>query len=351
MSCPEKEPLTTKEKAAKTAEMARSLNVQSCNRKDRGIDASMSAEIDAWVASAKTSAEFRVTDSSSIGCEQIAIMSNEMNQASDAVSCILSRSESSSDAVVSANNTIRIEAEGVGSEIVIDCGDEEFQINQTITLKVVKLDELTDNEQNQIEKTIDNAIHQSAQSIQDSVQGRFAGTAAQKSIIEQCTNIQNKSYNLQTRETIKKLSLTVNTKNDISIIAKGGARISVSGRRCRMDQNIIVDVLAQSIVQNTMKTAFKDLFTTIVKSDTTTEQSGKVAGTINPFEQPSWAKVVGAIFMFIFLGGIFYIVFTTSVGIRKKKTKKSKDEDDEDDEEGEEEKREKKQKETQTKND
>lgn len=311
MTCPEKEPLSVNEKAAKSAEMAQAMGVQACSRQERGIDSSVEAEIDAWVASAKASANFSFTDSASIGCEQISIIANEMNQATDTVSCILSNSSASSELTVNAQNAIRIEANGEGSEIKIDCGEQGLNINQSINIKIIKLDELSEDEQNDIATAVDTAVQQSAKGVQDSLQGRLAMPPSQKQILEQCTKIQNSSYKIQAKENIKKISLNVNAKNDITIIANGGAKIFISGKQCNFNQNIMLDIVAQSIVQNTLKTAFSDTFRTAATMDAETKQKGEVKG-VNFKTPTSWAKTIGAIFGFLFLGFVIYLLYQYS---------------------------------------
>lgn len=189
------------------------------------------------------------TDSttSAIGCEQIAVTAVRYVQTKKSIMEILNCSCTNIDQSAVATNKVRLVAHGS----VIDC---DLVINQEIQIKTIALNEVSTEMKQEIERlTTDFLDFSIDKMVTDS--GEMGKTpSGQKSVTDLKTELNSEETQRQINENITNMIQTINADNEIVVEIHDSV---LSGSSCKMDQNILLEVVATNILSSSMDLLFK----------------------------------------------------------------------------------------------
>lgn len=263
--------LSRDEKNINTAEIANSLGVTACNQSAEF--ASKIGQVKAKIPFASASAKIQINDSKTaqVGCEQIDIIAEKIRNATANVSCILNKNTVRDSKTITAKNNILFEVD----DLTINC-DEGLSIDQNISINMVSLAQLTDTEITQIADSLDAARDDIKSFAQDAVAKQTATSGGgQKSVFDRVATMETTNYKKTVDEKIKEMSIQVNANNDI--IFKG-KKATLSGRTCKMNQNILIDIVASAIVDATIMKDFSNILKTDEKTTIFSSKESEAEG-------------------------------------------------------------------------
>lgn len=306
-NCPQPKPLDELEQNDYAIEMAKAMGITQCSysSKFKQVDTKSGPEVKAsaegkvgWGgASGKVSTEYKgkvdkldtTNDVSAIGCETLNMMSEKMRNATNTISCMLSKSSKTQEVSLNAGQYVRFTAIK-GGKLLIDCTDSSggaLLIKQNITLKVVVLNEMTQDEKNLIVDTIADSIDETIEMIKTNELGVGAADQGSKIFGDKLKDITKDSYKSTAQENIEKFQVNINAEQGIEFVADGGVIVGdnfyptileLKGNQCTFDQNMAIDLMAQNLVKNTFVNTFKNIFTTDTKTETKIKESTKAKG-------------------------------------------------------------------------
>lgn len=302
--CPPPPELPVDQLVAKAGEIAKAMGVQSCNTSQTSATAKVA--VDAWVAAAE--AEFTFNTTSTVGCEQLIINASEYNQTQQNITCIINKSSQKATVNTKVGNSIEFKA---GKEINIDCGKENasgFKINQNIDLDSVSSFQFSSETVSAIANQTKDAIAKTTKTFQDSKNGLGATPQGSKVINDEVTNINNIDYGKLVNDSLKELNISTDAQNNITFTA--GGNINVKGNNCVLDQNILVKLVANSIMNDAYSQAFKNISEKINTSDneTTQKSENKGAESLSTFGQFLKSRSIAMVIMIIAVVAGFALV-------------------------------------------
>jgi len=321
--CPDPPAMDKKERVSKAAELAKSLGVTACRKDYRGTtaEAQFSGEVDLLLASANVAGGVKTTSmqNSAMGCEQVLAIADSYNKTISNISCTLSRSEYSSTKTLQTGNTITFEA---GKDLNVNC--PILKIDQNISVKFVSLESLNESEKTQITTAITDVIKKTDEAIQQSSSGVGAVAEGSKVAKDTTVDIQQQDYKEVVNETIKNMELKADAQNNITF--KAGGNLTITGNQCELNQNIIIDIVAQNLVSTTLEKVFDGKISNAIDQISKTTQESKQLGqeTLDDFGKLSGGggfnkdrflgRIVGGFMLLLILGVIGFVLFNTDVG-------------------------------------
>ena len=291
-NCPPVPPPTVEEKGSAGAQLAAAMKVESCKT------SAFSAQAEADLAFA-ASASMSISGSSAVGCEELAIMAESYNQSQKNVSCTIKQSITENTTTLANLQKVTIEA---GGNLITECSD--FTVDQNAQIKLVSLAQLSQTQISDIAK----AVKITAESVIDATQKSKSGFGAtpqgQKFISEAKTKIESEDFNQNVAQTVNKIQTSIESAQEIKI--KAGGNIVLRGGQCKLTQNAIIDLMATSILNDSLSNIFSDLTEVTKKTDTKVTQESKNEGQPNIFEG-KWIKyLLVGIAIIVLFGGISY---------------------------------------------
>lgn len=273
-NCPQPKPLKGSDLGKQAYEVAKAMGVRSCETDSSTFNMNGSIPMLFRTAKFQTTAN----KSSTIGCEQIAQIAQEYNNLVSNVSCTMRKNTQTVNKTLSAGNRINIIgdkdqcAEGQSSIIDNQC---DLEINQAITISFTDKVNLS---QESVEK-ISNELQKSSKKISDIAQKsmtQLGGTSVGGKYNEQMkSNTNNLNYNKIVQDNLSRISIDINAENTITISA---CKIRLSGKQCKMNQNILFDIISTSIVDNTLSQVFGNTSQLIEESTTKLKQKSEAKG-------------------------------------------------------------------------
>jgi hypothetical protein len=245
----------TKEDLAESAQgILKAAGAQACNNNSRATQASASLEFQAeagfGLASMGGSANVSFADSasSSIGCDQIGVLSQQFASATKKIACFMNEDRTSKSTIVNNINRITFKS---GGKLTIK---GNVDINQNIEMKLVDLATLSTNVKQQISNEVYATAMQTADAIQTSKSGFGATPQGSKSISDLKTKITDENVTNIVNQTIRDLSITVNNKNEVIFESKDDLTLL---KDFTVSQNLIVDITATAILTNSVDNVLK----------------------------------------------------------------------------------------------
>jgi len=248
-----------------TAEMMKSMNLQSCKTDNEH----MHADVEVSTAfGAGASASFDVNRTSTIGCEQINVLANQYYQTTQNVACVLNKSSSSSSAAVKNTNSITIKA-GVGCIQTAGnkCPSLKMSCNvaQKMAVKQISQIDMTEDQANSVANAVKSFSNQVAKVTTDATTGLGATPQGSKAASEMQTKIDNSDYNAQIKDSVKSISSTMDNQNNLVIDSSGD--MELFGDQCKFDQDMIVDLAASTTMKDALKTTVSSSMESINQQD------------------------------------------------------------------------------------
>jgi hypothetical protein len=222
----------------------------------------------------KAEAGFIKTRGTTEGCEQVIAQANQYNNTILNVKCTLSKH------VTSATNRIavvnKINAEGAK----LECKNINFL--QTINIKSLAATSFSDQSLNDITDNIINGLDETAQLMQNSESGFGATPQGSKFLKESKTNLFTDNSKKDIKETITTTLNSIFANNELNI-----KNINFSAENCNFTQDVIIEVVATTLVDTVFSNFFSSYIEAQKKSLDKIEQVSKNAGapTLGPFLQ------------------------------------------------------------------
>jgi len=203
-----------------------------------------------------------------VGCEQLAIASNQFAAATKKISCLITKDSSNINVTTLNTNTIEIAS---GRDLTA----EDIKIDQKINVKVVSTANLSSNTKKAISDEVKNTALTTIGAVQESKSGMGATPQGSKVVTDAKTKIENLSFTNITDETIKNVSVTTTSANTIKITA--GRDINFK-KKFEATQDIAADIAATAILSNAMTTALESVTTNLNETKMELKQKAENLG-------------------------------------------------------------------------
>jgi hypothetical protein len=288
-SCPTPPKPTDEQLGSAAAEIAKAMKIESC----KTSAFSAQAEVDAFLASAS----MQVSGSSTVGCDQVMAMANSYYQSQQNISCVLRQTATSNQTTVTGINSINITATK---------GDVTFEaplvIDQKLTLTLVTLSQLSQEQKNEIVKTVKTTTDDIVKTLQESKSGFGATPQGSKYISDSLSKIQNTNFDQNVSQTL----------NDIVTNVQGGNTLNITGNNVtfkkdtKLNQDLVLEIMASSILNDQISNTFNSMTDITKKTTIDSKQKAENEGMPNLFEG-KWIKyLMVGIAVIVLFGGIGY---------------------------------------------
>ena len=241
LDCPPRPPSKGSDQDANIIAMGKALDAKTCSAKGKN-EQSASAQFGFYLVALHTEAsETVVSESSSFGCENIALVNQIQETTTSNIACIIQNAISNFDVQLMSDMRISFS----NSDISID-GD--FDLNQTSDMKVVSKISINASQ-------VSSIVHQlaaSASMIHSVVQAAVsenAGVVPSNKTVNNavaCSDVNN--FTKQVNNVISNLRISVNANKSISF---SGVKMAIKGN-FKLSQNAIFDLTAEAIVTAAM---------------------------------------------------------------------------------------------------
>ena len=243
--------------------------------------------------------------SKTIGCEQITAIAQRNYQTAQKIKCIINQKQQNTNISAAAINNINLSP---GGNLIMECGSGGFKIRQGIKVKIINLQQFADETIQDITETVELAAKSNIKTLQDSKVGFGATPQGQKVLQETFSKIDSKDIKAQVQQAIVESNTTVDAKNNLNI--SPGGNYYLSGSQCIIDQEISLDVLAQTIINTVMKNTFTEFFKSSTEATSESTQKGVAEGMPDIFK--SIGMIIGGIVALVVVIIILYMVFKSS---------------------------------------
>jgi hypothetical protein len=292
-SCPPPPKPSSEQLASAAAEICKAMKIESCKTSSYNVQ----GEVDAFI----TSASLNINGSSAVGCDQVMAMANSYYQSQQNITCILRQTSTKNNLTVTGINSIVIKA---GMDLTIDGGEGGFEVDQKLKINVVKMDQLSQEQKNEITKTVKTTTDDVVKVLQDSKSGFGATPQGSKYISDSLTKIDNTNFDQNVSQTLNEISTNQIGTNTLEIVA--GRNVIIKGKSTKINQDIALDIIATSILNDQILNVFDSMSDITKKTDVDITQKAKNEGVPNLFEG-KWVKyIMIAIVLVVLFGGIGY---------------------------------------------
>lgn len=308
--CPPVPDLPKEQIGSESAKILQALGARSCKTDGSVFQAEIQAQVSSFVADASFGAKTSLAKTAAIGCEQIAAITNKYNKAVQNVACLLNTSTNVTKTDVSGVQNINFEANANNGDLNINCPDG-FNINQKMVLKMVSKINLNDQEVAQIANECNDVIKTAVDAAQSSTSGIGATPQGSKAISDTLANINNISQTNKIKETIKEITTSMIGKQTVSFKAKN---INISGKNCNISQNMLIEMISEQIVADTVATGLSNLSKAVVETETKLAQKAENKGAEElglklPGLPPGMGRyIVIGVILLVLVGGVLFIV-------------------------------------------
>jgi hypothetical protein len=272
--CPEVPTLPLAQVQTEANKILSAAGAQSCQT-DASIQ-QFEAQMRASVGFASTAAGVKASNSntSTIGCDQLTVIANKYNKTVQNVACMLKTSKNVTRTTASGINNIIWES--TNGDIDVECGEGGLNFSQKMNLQIISKVSLSSQELTQIANEVNDVVKTVAEAVQDSKSGIGATPQGQKAISDTLTNINTIDQKNKIDETIKELVTSISGANTVTIRAKGN--IKIRGNQCRIDQDMVLNMIADQVVNDAVSTSLSALSKTVSESESRVSQKGEALG-------------------------------------------------------------------------
>jgi hypothetical protein len=307
-TCPPPPPPTNEQLISESAALMKSAGIRTCENSQES--ATFEGKMDLFLASASMSATYN--KSSSIGCEQVAVITDKYRKAVNTTTCLLKETKNVVKNVVSGINSIKFEA---GRDLDVNCnGQDGLSIRQGMTLEMISQITLSQTELAKIETACKDVVKTIAESATSSESGLGATPQGSKLIKDTLTDIEQTDYKASISKTLNETLNSMNGSNEILFTA--GRDLRISGSRCKFEQDMIIKMVAASTIDSTLSDMMSNLSDTLndtsVKSTADAKSRGADDLAAAVFTPQGMSKntmiAVVAVVAVIIIGGIIGVV-------------------------------------------
>ncbi len=317
-------PLTGPEMQTEAGRIAEGMGIESCKTTKTNntvIKDTQTKVVMGLAGSHKDKSTYIETTDTGVGCETVAIAIKETNNLKNAIACTLNNSENEDAYTTKGANTVSIIATGPGSSVRMNCGQGALKIDQNINIKAVILKKLDSKEETEMAAATEAAVKNTAEAIQKIESGTSAVPIGGKSVDQQLNNIINQDFQKKVKNAIAKMEVDTQGENEIKIMAVNGGIIDVRGAGCEMNQNVVIDLVAQNLASNIMNDTFSSVFKSLAENSSKIDQDTKALGveTLIGKGGSKWMTIIG----FIVVAIIGMVVLSVVMGKKKDEKKQS----------------------------
>jgi len=284
----------------------KAMGAQACNTSMSYDSTSGSLHADAnagpmgIMGSVHADASFSTTkeSSTSVGCEQIIAQSNAYNDTVNNVKCQLNKISSSGSSNIITNQVMTI-----SETAEIKCGrDSIFDLSAKIKANVIS--SLSSKDQTTIANTIQKGLAQVNDAQQEAKNGFGSTSHGQKTLSDNKTNLL--SSDMASKISDQVASSISNVMDNQTFEFKGKLN---SSRDCKFSQDMVVTVLAQSMVSSSFDAAFnEDLKQDILQSASAKQEAVNEAAPTNA-PPMNYAEAYGLSKNFMLIGIVGISIF------------------------------------------
>ena len=291
-SCPTPPAPTNEQLASAAAEIAKAMKIESCKTSAFNAQSEVSA-----LGGLAGSASINISGSSAVGCDQVIAMANSYYQSQQNISCVLRQTATSNQTTVTGINSINITA--TDGDVYIEA---PLTIDQKLKLTLVSLSQLSQEQKNEIAKTVKTTTDDIVKTLQDSKSGFGATPQGSKYISDTLSKIQNTNFDQSVSQTL----------NDITTSVQGGNTLNITGKNVRIskdtkfNQDLVLEIMATSILNDQLTNTFNSMTEMTKKTTTDVGQKSDNKGMPDLFAN-QWVKYLAmGIALIVLFGGIGY---------------------------------------------
>jgi hypothetical protein len=290
-SCPTPPKPSDEQLGSVASQICKTMGIESCKTSSYTAQ----AEVDAFLASAS----LNVSGSSTVGCDQVMAMANSYYQSQQNISCVLKQTSTKNQTTVTGINSININA--LRDDFIAEC---PLEIDQKLRINLVELSQLSQEQKNEIAKSVKTTTDDIVKTLQDSKSGFGATPQGSKYISDTLSKIQNIDFNQNVTQTLNEITTSVQGGNTINITA--GRSVILKGSQCKISQDSVIDIMATSILNDQISNIFTSMSEMTKKTTTDNTQKSDNQGMPNLFEG-KWVKyLMMGIAVIVLFGGISY---------------------------------------------
>lgn len=295
-SCPPPPKPSSEQLASAAAEICKAMKIESCKTSSFNAQAEMDV-----LGGLGGSASLNIGGSSTVGCDQVMAMANSYYQSQQNITCILRQTSTKNNLVVQGINSIVIKS---GKDLTIDGGEGGFAVDQNLKINVVKMDQLSQEQKNEITKTVKTTTNDIVTALQDSKSGFGATPQGSKYISDSLTKIDNTNFDQNVSQTLNEISTNTLGSNILEIVA--GGNLTIKGKSTNINQDIALDIIATSILNDQILNAFDSMSEITKKTEVDVTQKSVNEGMPNLFEGKWMKYIMMGIVLIVLFGGIGY---------------------------------------------
>jgi hypothetical protein len=241
LDCPPKPASNDSDQAANLVAMGKALGATTCSTKGKNAQEAKAKVGFYLIAFESSASETVVSESSSFGCENIALVNQIQETTTSNISCIIQNAISNFDVKLMSDMRISFS----NSDISID-GD--FDINQTSNMKVVSKISLNASQTASIVQQIAASASMIHSVVQTAVSENAGVVPSNKTVNNAvaCSDLIN--FTKQINNVISNLRISVDANKSISF---SGVKMAIKGN-FKLTQNAIFDLTAEAIVTAAM---------------------------------------------------------------------------------------------------
>jgi len=181
-----------------------------------------------------------------------------------------------------------------------------------MVLKMVSKVSLSDEEIAQITSECNDVIKTAVDAVQNSTSGIAATPQGSKAISDTLANINTVDQKNQVKETIKEINTSISGTQTVSMTGKN---VRISGKGCEIKQTMLIDLIAEQIVRDTVSTGLTTISKSVMETETKMSQTAVNKGAEelalkldNPGAISKWAYLVIGIVLLVGVIGVVFVI-------------------------------------------
>jgi len=273
-ACPAPPQPTKEEEGSNLAKVIQAMGITACSTDNTQVSAKISASIGPFL---RGGASFDVNKTATVGCETIIATAEKYNKTVQNVACMLNQSKNVETTDVQLANNVIFRRIG---KLRMMCGDKAsgsgLKIKQGIELKVVKQVNFNQKEIQQIANQCKDIVKSTTEDIQTTKTGAGATPQGSKLIKDVSTKIYQIDFAQNVKQSLNKVKTSFDAQNNF--IMEDMGEVDIVGGECNFDQTIVFNLIATSIVDNTLQSSFSNLSETLREVKQTTKQESEATG-------------------------------------------------------------------------
>jgi hypothetical protein len=200
------------------------------------------------------------------------VITNKYREAKNNISCVLKSTKNVTRTTATGINSIIFRAK---KDLSITC--PTLKISQTMKLTLVSNFQLSAEETKTIENQTKAVAREVIKAAQESNNGLAATPQGSKTIVDTIKDINETNYSSDINEKLNEITTSVNGKNQLEFISEEGS-VRISGQDCEIKQDMVIDLIAASILDDKLTSMLSNLSERIEERDMELEQKAENAG-------------------------------------------------------------------------